>query len=366
MAILRVLAIPVLLLFVGACSDESDVSTSTTGTTTSASGSGGSAGASTSGSTSTSSSASAGGASTTGGAGGGGGGLGHSTLRFVALGDGGEGNPLQYKVAQAVKAVCEERGGCEFALYLGDNIYFSGVTGVDDIQFQTKFEMPYAILPFRFFVALGNHDYGGNGLGLEFWKAQAQVDYTFLSQKWTLPSRYYAFHTPDEAGAPNTVTAGFFAIDTNAILWLGDDDQRQWLKDEIAQSKGWKVAFGHHPYVSNGKHGVAGKYDGVAGNPVYSGDTIKSFMEDAVCGHIDVYICGHDHNREWLLPTCGTEFIVSGTAAKTAALANQGPLSFYKTDQKGGFLLVEMSEYSFLGTFYDEDGVPEFSRSFTK
>ena len=44
-------------------------------------------------------------------------------VRFVAMGDGGEGNETQYKVADVLKNVCEEKtddlDGCEFVLIWG-------------------------------------------------------------------------------------------------------------------------------------------------------------------------------------------------------------------------------------------------------
>ena len=59
-------------------------------------------------------------------------------VRFVAMGDGGEGNETQYKVADVLKEVCEQKtddlDGCEFVLYLGDNIYDVGVDDVLDEQ----------------------------------------------------------------------------------------------------------------------------------------------------------------------------------------------------------------------------------------
>lgn len=288
-------------------------------------------------------------------------------LRFVALGDGGEGNDTQYKVADAAKAVCEAKGGCELALYLGDNFYDTGVDGVDDRQFQSKFEMPYSVLPFRFYVVLGNHDYGGNGAGFEFWKAEAQVEYSMVSSKWTMPATYYTFATPADAGPAGGPVATFFGLDTNAIMYTGDDEQRAWLDGGTAAAPaGWKIGFGHHPYVSNGAHGNAGEYEGIPGIPIVSGGNVKEFFDDAVCGKLDVYISGHDHNRQWLEPTCGTEFIVSGTAAKTTDLEGQGTPTFFETDKKGGFLLVELTPTAFVGTFYDEDGVQEFSRTVTK
>src|SRR5690606_16435034 len=76
-------------------------------------------------------------------------------VRFLALGDGGRGNSKQYEVAAAMEGVCAAKG-CDFAIYLGDNIYSDGVSSVDDSQFEEKFESPYASLDFPFYMALGN------------------------------------------------------------------------------------------------------------------------------------------------------------------------------------------------------------------
>lgn len=273
----------------------------------------------------------------------------------------------QHKIAQVMKTVCESKGGCEFALYLGDNIYDTGVSGVDDTQFNTKFEEPYTIVPFRFYVVLGNHDYGGGGAGFEFWKAQAQVDYSQVSTKWTMPDRYYAFHAPADVGPTDSPTVDFLGLDTNNVMWTGDSAQQVWLDQELnASTAHWKVGYGHHPYISNGQHGNAGNYEGIPFIPVTSGANVKDFMDDSVCNKLDVYISGHDHNRQWLEPKCGTEFIVSGTAAKTTGLVGRGTPTFYENDALGGFLLVEMTATTFTGTFYDENGLLEFTRTVTK
>ncbi|MFT7519036.1 MAG: tartrate-resistant acid phosphatase type 5, partial [Kiritimatiellia bacterium] len=113
--------------------------------------------------------------------------------RFVALGDGGEGNFEQAEVAKIMKQVCD-RDGCDFALYLGDNFYDDGVDGIDDIQWYDKFEKPYSGLTFPFYAALGNHDNGGfGGAGFEFWKGDVQVEYAASgkSDKFRMPDRYY-------------------------------------------------------------------------------------------------------------------------------------------------------------------------------
>ena len=123
--------------------------------------------------------------------------------------------------------------------------------------------------------------------------------------------------------------------------------------------------FGHHPYISNGKHGNAGVYDG-SNIGIQAGVPVKEFFETAICNSgVDVYLAGHEHTRQWLEPQCGVEFIVSGAAAKTEPLEGYNP-TFFETDQLRGFLLVEIDGNSFAGSFYDENAELEFTRTVTK
>ncbi len=285
-------------------------------------------------------------------------------VRFVALGDGGEGNETQFRVAETMAALCasktDDHPGCAFALYLGDNIYDTGVTSVDDPQFETKFEAPYSVLDFPFYIALGNHDYGVTSL--EFWKPDPQVEYTDYSDKWTLPDRYYNFSQEHVL---------FLGLDTNAImlegLW-GDSGQGTWIDATIAAnpSAAWRVAFGHHPYLSNGEHGNAGEYEGTGWLPIVNGETVRDFVNNHLCGQVDIYLCGHDHNRQWLDTTCGTEFVVSGAASKLTGMVGRGSPTLFEADDKAGFLWVEIREDRFVGEFYNIDGTLEYSREWTK
>jgi tartrate-resistant acid phosphatase type 5 len=278
-------------------------------------------------------------------------------VRFIAFGDGGEGNDTQYAVGAAVLNVCQSRG-CDFAIYLGDNFYDDGVSRLDDEQFQGKFEQPYAALDFPFYVVLGNHDYGSTAL--EEWRGQYQVSYTDVSAKWTMPAKYYTFTASH---------AQFFGLDSNAIMmdWT-KDEQGTWIESEMSRStSAWRIAFGHHPYISNGHHGNAGSYENCSWCPVVNGRNVKSFMDDHICGKVDVYFCGHDHNRQWLQPVCGTEFIVSGAAAKTTALEHYDDQpTFYENDQVAGFMWVELLDDRFYGAFYDASGTLQYERSFQR
>lgn len=252
------------------------------------------------------------------------------TVRFVAFGDQGKGNDRQRAVGNAVAKVCEARGGCAFGLLLGDNFYPTGVDGVDDPQWKTAFEEPYADVPFPFWAALGNHDYGGKGGGWEFWRAQAQLDYARKNPKWKMPARDYAF-----AAGPVDV----FVIDTTELFWGRGQHQQEALESKLAASDAkWKIVAGHHPYVSNGKHGNAGRYDGLPFGLPASGAPVEDFIKNEVCGKADLYLAGHDHNMQDLVSPCPTQMVVSGAGASTTKLVGENPVHFQSDDS--GFVLV--------------------------
>ena len=269
-------------------------------------------------------------------------------IRFVALGDAGTGRTGQYDVANGIATVCAAEG-CDFALYLGDNFYPGGVVDALDPQWRDKFEAPYAALSFPFYAILGNHDYG---FGFDVSRAQAQIDYTALSSKWIMEDFYWTQEFGD---------VSFVGIDTMAIYEGFGAAQEAWLPGELAAiASTWKIALGHHPYLSNGPHGNAGEYEGIAGE----GAVVQTFIEDYVCGQVDVYLCGHDHSLQWIEETCGTQFLVSGSGSSPSTLFGTNPVYF--EDASLGFLWVEIDGRTFTGVFYDETGTELYRSSFTK
>lgn len=230
-------------------------------------------------------------------------------LNILAVGDTGKGNEDQFRVGQAMARECRQIQ-CEFALLLGDNIYQVGIDSPSDPQMIEKFEKPYAEFPAPFYVALGNHDYGK--LADEWHKGDYQIEYSKKYPKYFLPNYYYAFEKGETL---------FIVLDTSRYFHDKDSaKQTTFVKDQIAKSKAkWKVVVAHHPYISNGKHGNAGNYDGVP-FPPYSGSVIKNLVEKELCGKIDIYISGHDHNLQTLQgrgKCAQTLFVVSGTGAST-------------------------------------------------
>jgi len=299
-------------------------------------------------------------------------------VRFVMLGDTGEGNTDQAMVAVAIKNVCDAAGGCDFAMLLGDNIYDDGVASVDDPQWQTKFEMPYAPLTMPIYAVLGNHDYGGQliidapGVGNEWHKGPIEVMYSDLSDKWVMPATHYTLTVGN---------VGIIALDTNSILWNNTEhgDQRAWYPTALMEvmDADWKIQAGHHPYRSNGQHGNAGNYDapelfGIPipnPLPIVGGADFKTFFDEVVCGTVDISVSGHDHNRQWLNEPgalCGTELIVNGAGAKLTDFVDRGNAFFWEDDTDEGFLFVEVVGKRLTGRFYGKDGVMDFERVLTK
>lgn len=264
-------------------------------------------------------------------------------VRFVTFGDHGKSNDRQRAVGRAVAEVCEARGGCAFGLLLGDNFYPSGVEGVDDPKWKTTFEEPYAQTDFPFWAALGNHDYGAKGLGWEFWKAQAQLDYAKTNPKWKMPARDYAF-----AAGPVDV----FVVDSTEMFWGRGQYQHEALRARLdASDAEWKIVAAHHPFLSNGKHGNAGQYDQVPLALPASGQPIKTFVENEVCGKADLYLAGHDHNMQDLVSPCPTQMIVSGAGSSTKPLMGDNPVHFQS--DVPGFVLVTASASELRLEFFD-------------
>ena len=262
-----------------------------------------------------------------------------NVIRFVALGDAGQGDENQYAVAQALVDVCAENG-CDFALFLGDNFYPDGVESTDDPLWQSNFEEPYANLDLVFRPAMGNHDWGfGGGTS----HVDAPVAYTQISSKWNMPADHYTFTAGDTT---------FYALDTQLLDAGSGEAQPIWIPAQRAASTTtWNIAYGHHPYISNGPHGNA------------TGD-LSNFFVDHICGDYDVYLSGHDHTLQWLEETCGTTFIVSGAGSSTYGIVGSNPTRFEASSL--GFLWVEIDGNTFTGVFYDETGTELYRDTIVK
>ena len=78
-------------------------------------------------------------------------------VKFGIIGDMGTGGQNQYKIAESLKKLINEKQ-LSFVCGLGDNIYNCGANSLNDPQFITKFEKPYKIIPdkIKFYMLLHN------------------------------------------------------------------------------------------------------------------------------------------------------------------------------------------------------------------
>jgi predicted phosphodiesterase len=285
-------------------------------------------------------------------------------VRFVAIGDTGKGNDNQRRAGEQVAKLCQAHG-CDFVVLLGDNFYPTGVSSTQDPQWQTTFVEPYKHVDVPFYAVLGNHDCGGNGTGNELEKGQFEVDYSKVNPKWRMPAPHYKFAVRD---------VDFFVADTNRSMYSLDEQARTDFEAWLPASKAsWRIVFGHHPLKSNGRHGNAGSYDGVGVVPIANGEGVKKFVEDEVCGRADVYLCGHDHDLEWLEPTCtrpdskvNTELLVSGAGSAVTPFGKTMANADRWRAETIGFAYIIIRGNTFTGTYYDADGNVLFTRTLTK
>lgn len=229
---------------------------------------------------------------------------------MLVFGDSGTGEAGQARVGRAMFDVCRARG-CDFALLLGDALYENGIEirqradaarSADEIraQFRLKFETPYepfrALPGFRFWVALGNHDYRRHTLS-------TLVDYSQVSDLWRLPALHY-----DVPELPDWLQIRAIHTDTDVGRDL-NGVQVDVLKQSLCAERPtprWKFAFGHHPVYNSGRH---------------RGDAnerrVRALLEEPLlraCG-VHVYFAGHAHHQEHLSAP-GFEQIIQGSAAQ--------------------------------------------------
>jgi len=242
-------------------------------------------------------------------------------LDFYILGDMGSGEISQYLVANALNSHIKDKN--TFICGLGDNIYEHGCSSINDPQFIEKFEKPYQYISnkIKFYMCIGNHDYGtycGKGNSIN------QVKYGRKSQKnggkWIMPDYYYTF-----SKKKGDVKIDFFVVDTNTDN-LSDRELRKqfnYMSKQMEKSNAdWKIVYGHHTWRSIAGHGNADK-------------RLEKFLKELYyANQFDLYMCGHDHNKQIIEMKMNNDkilpLIVCGTGGKVYNDVN----NFKRLDRK--------------------------------
>jgi tartrate-resistant acid phosphatase type 5 len=234
-------------------------------------------------------------------------------FKFIVFGDWGRnGEDNQKEVARQLGVVAKKLKP-EFIVSTGDNFYPNGVRSTLDHNWLASYENIYTAhsLQTDWYIVLGNHDYGGD--------PQAEIDYTAVDRKWNMPARYYSkvFYINGDT----TLGMLFVFLDTSPFLseyYEGDKihvkgqdtaAQRIWLEKTLSEAPAnikWKFVFGHHPVYTGG-----GRM-----NAVETGEMKKLFKPIFEKYRVNAYICGHDHNLQYIKPPGFTYYFVSGAGSE--------------------------------------------------
>jgi tartrate-resistant acid phosphatase type 5 len=196
----------------------------------------------------------------------------------------------------------------DFVVSTGDNFRDDGVANVDDRHFEESFESVYGspALNLPWYAVLGNHDYRGD--------VQAQIAYTRRSDRWRMPSRYFArrFRT---LGVSATVAF----LDTTpqirryhpggeeyapGVIGQNAEAQLRWLDAVLGRcDTDWKIVVGHHPLMPGTR-------------PASADEHFRARLAPLLEKHgVQVYISGHENglmHRE----QNGRHHVVSGAGSK--------------------------------------------------
>jgi tartrate-resistant acid phosphatase type 5 len=238
-----------------------------------------------------------------------------NALRFIVFGDWGRnGEDNQKETALEMGAVAKSFDPA-FIISTGDNFYPNGVRSTMDHNWIASFENIYTAhsLQRDWWVVLGNHDYKGS--------TQAEIDYTNVDRKWNMPDRY--FSKIFFIGGDSTKGVMFVFIDTTPLIseyYHGTDHsvrnqdtamQRKWIEKTLGEAPAyvkWKFVVGHHPLWTGGGRMKAPE-------SVEMKKLLRPIFEKY---HVNAYICGHDHNLQYIKPDGFTHYFVSGAGSETA------------------------------------------------
>lgn len=264
-----------------------------------------------------------------------------SALNFLVIGDWGRcGEFFQKEVAEQM-SFASVSGNASFIISTGDNFYPKGVKSVDDPLWMKSYENVYTqyALQKEWYVVLGNHDYKIN--------PEAEVEYSKKSSRWIMPSRYYSVKMAIDGDS--TTKALFVFMDTNPFIekYYTDSEygrmvkgqdtaaQRQWLVKVLSDADPaikWKFVVGHHPLYTSGKR-------------IKSPETLqfRKTMEPVLKQFaVNAYICGHEHQLEYIKPEGNTHHFISGAGSEARDVKGNLPESKFKASDHG-FMLFSVT-----------------------
>ncbi|MEG1617488.1 MAG: metallophosphoesterase [Bacteroidales bacterium] len=260
-----------------------------------------------------------------------------SAKNFYVVNDLGRNGYYQQKPIAELLGELATEVDIEFVVAAGDTHHFDGVGSVSDPLWVSNYENIYTHpeLMLDWFAVCGNHEYRGN--------TQAVVDYTAISRRWNMPSRYYSRTV--EAGENETALLLF--IDTTPLIdkYRTDSEtypdavkqdmeaQLKWMDETLKQSNAkWKLVMGHHPVYAETKKGISERTD--------MQSRVQPILDR---NNVDAYICGHIHNFQHIrVPGSKVDYVVNSSGSLSRKVKEVEGTVFCSPE--AGFSIVSMED----------------------
>jgi len=266
---------------------------------------------------------------------------------YVANDLGRNGYYDQKPIAELMGTMAEEIGP-EFVLATGDIHHFEGVRSVSDPLWMTNYELIYSHpeLMIDWFPVLGNHEYRGN--------TQAVMDYSNVSRRWTMPSRYYTKVFKEEGTNVRIVW-----VDTAPLIdkYREESDtypdackqdmnkQLAWIDSVLTVSKeDWVIVAGHHPVYAETPKDESER------------SNLQERLDPILRRHkVDLYICGHIHNFQHIRrPDSSIDYVVNSAGSLSRKVKSTEGTVFCSGEP--GFSVCSVSKQEFNLYLIDKTG----------
>lgn len=283
----------------------------------------------------------------------------YSGYNFIIANDLGRNGYFDQKQIAATMGLMAEKADIEFVAAAGDIHHFNGVASVTDPLWMTNYELIYShpSLMLDWYAICGNHEYRGN--------TQAVLDYSKISRRWVMPSRYY---TMVKKVDKNTSIRLVF-IDTTPMIdkYRNDsvnypDAYKQDYKAQLhfidsvlaVSTEKWKIVIGHHPVYAHTKKDDSERSD------------IQARLDPLLRKYkVDFYVCGHIHNFQHIKhPDSPVNYFVNSSASGARPVQAIAGTQF--SSDKSGFAICSTTDNAFTLSFIDATGKAIYSYSKTK
>lgn len=263
-------------------------------------------------------------------------------LSFVVIGDWG-GAAKDLRALAAGLARKHEDDPVVAVLAAGGNFLDGGVAGIDDPQWESKFESVFgtAGMDAPFWAVPGMADAKGD--------VDAQTRYRSRNStiRWNMPARNW---TTVFSSADGSLQVRVTGIDTPGLLAAADAERSRhvaWLDSVCATSKEQRhIVLGHHPVYSNGRNG----------NTLGMIRHVKPILEKY---RVDAYLAGRDNDLQVLSRANGVGYLVSGAAVRARDTRWAANTLFAAAVR--GFLWLQANKDALLVQCVDTDGHVIFS-----